>query len=233
VAARNSKTIAIDGPAAAGKTTVGRKVAQRLGCRYLDTGLMYRAVTLLALQQSVAIGDEPALAHLARVTEFTLPPGPEEFLVVNGQPMLKELRTSDVDAAVSEVSAHPGVRQVLVQRQRELARDGCIVMVGRDIGTVVLPDADAKFWVTASARTRAVRRNLERSSSHEDDDIMVEMEQIIARDAHDSERPVSPLRQAGDAIVLETDDLSPDEVADVALQVIEDTSRFRSQESLA
>jgi cytidylate kinase len=204
-----SFSVAIDGPAAAGKSTVGRAVAEALGCRYLDTGLMYRAVTLLGHRNGIDPANGEALTRLAERTRFDLAPDSDDFLVVNGVPMRDELRTPAVDAAVSAVSAHPELRHVLVGHQRQLAASGCIVMVGRDIGTVVLPDAPVKIWVTASARTRAERRNRERADPHDERAIEREMRRIEERDRIDSTRPVSPLRQADDAIVVETDDETP------------------------
>jgi CMP/dCMP kinase len=225
--------IAIDGPAAAGKSTVGRGVAQRLQCRYLDTGLMYRAITYLALQEGLSPDDGPALARLARSVTFQLPGGVQESLVVNGSLLKDELRTPDVDEAVSAVSAHPEVRSVLVECQREMARQRCIVMVGRDIGTVVLPRAGAKLWVTASPRTRALRRNREHLSTNDGSTLEDELQRIKERDLRDSSRPVSPLRQADDAIVLETDDLDAEEAVDRAISLIKQRLESCSQQSLA
>jgi cytidylate kinase len=225
--------IAIDGPAAAGKSTVGRGVARRLDCRYLDTGLMYRAITYLALQAGLSVDDGAALARLARTATFQLPEGVQESLVVNGTPLRDELRARRVDEAVSAVSVYPEVRKVLVECQREMARKHCIVMVGRDIGTVVLPHADAKLWVTASPRTRALRRNREHLSMDDGPTLENELRRISERDLRDSTRPVSPLRQADDAIVLETDDLDAEEAVDLAVNLIMQRLESRSQHPLA
>lgn len=222
MAKRSSPVIALDGPAGAGKSTVGRALADALGLRYLDTGLMYRAITALAHRQGVSPADGTMLARIARETQFDLTPGSADSLLVNGQEVGDEVRTPGVDADVSAVSAHSELRQVLVERQRELARRGGIVMVGRDIGTIVLPRADVKLWVTASARTRAVRRNLERAEPHDDAAVEREMARIEARDERDSSRRVSPLRKADDAIVVETDALTPREAAALALARIRD-----------
>lgn len=225
--------IAIDGPAAAGKSTVGRGVARRLDCRYLDTGLMYRAITYLALRAGISVHDGASLARLARTATFQLPEGVQESLVVNGTALRDELRTPRVDEAVSAVSGYPDVRKVLVECQREMARKHCIVMVGRDIGTVVLPHADAKLWVTASPRTRALRRNREHLSMADGPTLEYELRRISERDLRDSTRPVSPLRQADDAIVLETDDLDAEEAVDLAVNLITQRLKSRSQQPLA
>jgi cytidylate kinase len=219
--------VAIDGPAAAGKSTIGRQLAQRLGCRYLDTGLMYRAVTLLAVQRGVDAGDGPGLSQIATQTSFDVFPTADDRLIIDGTPMRDELRTPVVDAGVSAVSAHPEVRRVLVEHQRSLARHGCIVMVGRDIGTVVLPDAPVKLWVTASPRTRAERRNHERSEPHDERSIQLEMARIIERDRIDSTRAASPLRQADDAIVVKTDGETPEQTVHRAVELVERRLRDR------
>jgi cytidylate kinase len=228
MSAKQKPTIAIDGPAAAGKSTVGKGVAEALGLRYLDTGLMYRVVTYLGLAEHIHPSDAAALAELARSLRFGPVRDLEEGLPVNGRRMSTELRTPEVEASVSAVSAHPEVREVLVESQREMARDGAIVMVGRDIGTVVLPHADAKLWVTASPQTRASRRQQERTEAHDSWHMEAELARIRARDSRDSEREVSPLRQADDAIVLETDGLTPTETVQRAVALIK--TGLRSKE---
>ncbi|MBC7225542.1 MAG: (d)CMP kinase, partial [Anaerolineae bacterium] len=162
-------TIAIDGPAASGKSTIGGLLAKELGYLYLDTGVMYRAVTLEALRAGVDIADEEAVVALAhRLRIEVLPPGPEHrdgrpyTVLADGRDVTWEIRTPEVDAAVSPVSAYPGVREVLTEAQRQIGRRGRVVMVGRDIGTVVLPDADLKIYLDASPEERARRRYLER-----------------------------------------------------------------------
>ena len=200
--------IAIDGPATSGKSTVGKGLSERLRCSYLDTGLMYRAITLLALEQNLSPDSEGDVLDLARSVTFTLAPASHDAIVVNQRLVGRELRTPRVDAHVSAVSAHPGVREVLVKRQRELADGRCIVMVGRDIGTVVMPDAPVKLWVTASSMERARRRFDERldAANRSVDDVRAEIE---ARDRRDTGREVSPLRRAEDAVTLATDAISP------------------------
>jgi cytidylate kinase len=226
---RQEPSIAIDGPAAAGKSTVGRGVAEALGFRYLDTGLMYRAVTFLGLARHIDTADGAALAELASSLQFGPVRDLEDGLLVNGKRMKAELRTPDVEASVSAVSANPEVRRVLVERQREMARDGGIVMVGRDIGTVVLPQAEAKLWVTASPQTRAGRRRQERSGAQDRGPLETELARIRARDTHDSERAASPLRQADDAIVLETDGLTRTETVQRAVALIKNGLRTKER----
>lgn len=212
-------SIAIDGPAGAGKSTVGRGLAEALDCPYLDTGLMYRAVTLRALQQGVALSDAHRLQEIARSLRFRLEDGSRSGLVVDDERAGGELRTPEVDASVSEVSAHPEVRQVMVARQREMASGRSVVMVGRDIGTVVLPDAPVKLWVTASEEERARRRQAEHLAASIETPEQV-LAEIRARDSYDSGRSVSPLRQAPDAVVIETDKLTPDEALERALDAV-------------
>ncbi|HZU14944.1 MAG TPA: (d)CMP kinase [Chloroflexota bacterium] len=209
--------IAIDGPGGAGKSTVGRGVAQALGCPYLDTGLMYRAITALALRRGIPPWDEASLASLARATTFDLA---GDVLLVNGRAAGSELRSPDVEARVSEVSAHPGVRAVLARRQREIAASTCLVMVGRDIGTVILPGAEVKLWVTAAPEIRARRRLAERGG--QDEELAEVARQLAARDKLDAEKPISPMVPAPDAIVIDTGLLSPDEAVRVALHAVED-----------
>jgi CMP/dCMP kinase len=195
--------VAIDGPAGSGKSTVGRVLARELGCTFLDTGLMYRAVTLLALERGIRLRDAQDLANLADSMKFEILGGAEPGLRFEGRNAEASLHSPAVDAAVSEVSAHGAVRAALVERQRQLANARCIVMVGRDIGTVVLPDADVKLWVTASAPVRARRRLAQegRSSALSLEDTL---KGIVSRDLMDQGRPISPLKPARDAVPIDT-----------------------------
>jgi cytidylate kinase len=208
--------VAIDGPSASGKSTVGRALAQAMGWPFLDTGLMYRAVALRALQSGVDVADAAALAEIARDLTFDLMP---DGLRIDGSPAGPELHSPAVDVAVSPVSAHPEVRELLVRRQRELAGNSGIVMAGRDIGTVVLPYAPVKLWITASEEERARRRGMERSTSS-DGDRSTEAARLNRRDRQDSGRAASPLRQADDAIAMHTDGLLPGEVVDRAVELV-------------
>lgn len=216
LAARAS--IAIDGPAGSGKSTVGKGMGESLGVPAVDTGLMYRAVTLQALRNDVDPADGAAVADLARAMQFDLGAA-ETPLLVGGAPPGNALRSPEVDAHVSAVSAHPEVRRILVERQRELAARGAVVMIGRDIGTVVLPSADVKLWVTASPETRARRRMAEGLASG-----TIALDEVLAallrRDRLDSTRPVSPLIRADDAIVVETDGTTPAEAVQRALLAV-------------
>lgn len=214
---RYAVQIAIDGPAAAGKSTVGAALAAALNCRYLDTGLMYRALTWLALERHMVAAGDGELAGLARQMTFSLSPDQADVLCLNGERLGDELRASRIDLMVSRVASYPSVRAVLVEQQRRLAAEGCIVMVGRDIGTVVLPAARVKLWISASAEERAARRMREGLS---DGGMADELARIRARDATDIGRTVSPLRQADDAIVIETDRMSQDEVLTAASEAV-------------
>jgi cytidylate kinase len=213
--------IAIDGPGASGKSVVGAKVAERLGYRFLDTGAMYRAITWLALRRGVAVSDEAQLASLAGAAsvEVETSPGGETRVIVDGLDATPHVRDAAVEANVSLVSRVPGVRSALVRLQRELAREGNIVMAGRDIGSVVLPDADVKVYLDASREVRAYRRaeQVRRSGGQPDvDEIRADLER---RDGIDSTRTASPLTAAPDAVIISTDDKSIEEVVERVLSL--------------
>ena len=209
--------IAIDGPAGAGKSTVARAVARELGLAFLDTGAMYRAVTLVALRRGVALGDEEACARLAGETRLDF--DPESRILIDGEPGEPTIRGQEVTAAVSEVSAHAAVRRAVVARQRELASGGPgVVAEGRDTATVVFPDADHKFFLIATARERARRRAAELGQPEREDEIRRAIE---ARDAHDTERAHSPLKMADGARVIDTEGLEPDEVVARILEAVD------------
>ena len=195
--------IAIDGPAGAGKSTVAKRVAERLGFRYLDTGAMYRALALLAVEQDVSRDDGEALADLARANPATVEPG---HVLVGERDVTKEIRTVEIDRVVSSVARHPEVREVLRARQRALAVDGDAVMEGRDIGTVVCPDAEVKVFLTADTAERARRRTDDRPGLGVDA-LATDLE---ARDARDA----GQMRAADDAEEIDTTNLSIEEVVD-------------------
>jgi cytidylate kinase len=201
--------VAIDGPAGAGKSTVARAVADELGYSYLDTGALYRAVALAALSRGIDPGDEPALAAVARDLEISLTDG---RVSLAGEDVTDRVRAPDVTAVVSTVAAHPRVRAALLERQRALARAGDVVMEGRDIGTTVLPDADVKIFLTASELERARRRAEQQGFPTDDESIAQLKESIAERDVADATRDVSPLTHAADANLLDTSDLTIDEV---------------------
>lgn len=209
--------IAIDGPAASGKSTIGKRLAEHLGYLFFDTGVMYRAITWIALQRAVNIGDDAAVTRLAEetiveVASASKPDGRGCDVLVDGQDITWETRRPEVDANVSIVSAYAGVRRALSQQQRRIGQRGCIVMVGRDIGTVVLPEADLKIYLDASAEERARRRFDEIVARGEQADFDEILLKVRERDRIDSTRAVAPLRPAEDAIILDSDHLSADEV---------------------
>jgi len=217
--------IAIDGPAASGKSTIGLRLANALGYLFFDTGVMYRAVTWLALERGIDIHDEAALTTLAEdaqidVAPASKPDGRACDVLVDGQDITWETRTRRVDENVSLISAYAGVRRALSQQQRRIGQRGRIVMVGRDIGTVVLPDADLKIYLDATAEERARRRYDEittRGGKPNYDEIL---KRVIERDRIDSTRDVAPLKAAEDAVVLDSDQLNADEVFERVLALV-------------
>ncbi|MFN3974296.1 MAG: (d)CMP kinase [Dehalococcoidia bacterium] len=218
------RVIAIDGPVAAGKTAVGKALAQRLGWRFLDTGAMYRAVAWAALQRGISPDDTQALTTLAVSLQIHLANGPDPHWLVDGQDVTRELRSPQVEAIVSQVSAVPGVRQAMVARQRAIAQGGNIVVAGRDIGTVVLPDAPLKVFLLASLETRARRRWLEiQTAGNSTPPTLEEVRRTLEeRDQRDSSRPLSPLRPAPDAVLLDTDPYTIEEVVQRILALLAD-----------
>ena len=205
--------IAIDGPAGAGKSTVAKLIADRLGYLYIDTGAMYRAVALLALEQGVAFDDAEGLTELIRGNEISLEPAASGCRVlINGKDVSRDIRLPEVGNAASPVSAVAEVRSLLVAMQQELAARRPVVMDGRDIGTVVLPDAACKIFLTASPRVRALRRAKELQQKGLTADIDQVEREIRERDERDSTRAASPLRQAEDAVLVDSSDMSIEEV---------------------
>jgi cytidylate kinase len=220
------RTVAIDGPAGAGKSTIGALVAERLGYLYLDTGAMYRAVALAALRRGIDPDDAERLAKLARQIRIAIGPatvrdGRAYSVLLDGADVTWAIRDANVDRIVSQVARIPPVRDAMVEQQREMASRGRIVMVGRDIGTVVLPDAERKVFLTASAAERARRREEELAARGEKRTRPELLAEILRRDELDSKRAVAPLRAAEDAIVVETDGLSVREALERVLQVID------------
>jgi cytidylate kinase len=201
------RRIAIDGPSGAGKSTVGHALAQRIGATFVDTGLMYRALTLAALRQGIDIEDPGALGRLATSVEIDVErPGPEhpdrlETVLLDGRDVTDAVRLPEVDRAVSGVSRHATVRDAMLEVQRAAAKRGDTVMVGRDIGTVVLPDATLKVFIEAAPDVRAARRAAEMGAADRYDEYLAE---ILRRDAADSGRDIAPLRQAEGALVVDT-----------------------------
>ena len=211
--------IAIDGPAASGKSTLGLRLANALGYLFFDTGVMYRAVTWLALDHDINLLDEAAITALAEKTQIEIAPASKSDgracdVRVAGKDITWEMRLPEVDANVSVVSAYRGVREALSQQQRRIGQRGRVVMVGRDIGTVVLPEADLKIYLDASAEERAQRRYDEIIARGETADYKDILAKVIERDRIDSTRDVAPLKAAEDAVVLDSDNLTADEVFD-------------------
>lgn len=217
--------IAIDGPAASGKTTIGRLLAERLDYLLLDTGSMYRAVTLAALRQGVNMGDETAVTHLAKSITIDIKPAAGEkdgrlsTTLLNGQDVTWALRGPKVDAHVSQVASYAPVRQEMVRQQRTFGQRGHVVMVGRDIGTVVMPNAPLKLYVTASAEERARRRWQERQKQGHNGSYDAILADVRRRDAIDGSRQHSPMRPADDALIIDTTDRSPEEIVAEIVQV--------------
>lgn len=214
--------VAIDGPAGSGKSSVARAVAGRLGLVNLNTGATYRAVALVALREGVDLADGAALATLGRGTNLTA-----DGVSYAGEPIPEDaLRTPEVSAAASKVSAHPELREVLVERQRAAASDaraaGGAVVEGRDIGTVVLPEAELKVFLSASPEERARRRALQ---TGREDELERISEAMQTRDRRDSEREASPLKSAPDAVVIDTTGLSLEEVVSRVVELAEERRR--------
>ncbi len=218
---KNGLVIAIDGPSGAGKSTTARRLAERLGYLYIDTGAMYRAVGWKAARERIDPADEEGLAALCGRTTVTLDSrGPSLRVFVDGTDVSQAIRTPEMGNQASSVSKSPSVRARLLELQRALGRDGGVVMDGRDIGTVVFPDADVKFFLDASAEERGRRRWRELT----DKGIKVDQERITQeirdRDRQDSSRVLAPLRRADDARVIDSTALTADEVLDRMLDAI-------------
>ncbi len=222
--------IAIDGPAGAGKSTVGEQLARKLGYLYIDTGAMYRAVAWLALREGVSVDDGPALAALAERAEIAIhhphiEDGRQYTVTVDGQDVTWEIRSTAVTRAVPPVSAHPELRAILIARQREMAHQRAgIVMVGRDIGAVVLPDAELKIYLTASVEERARRRYVElEERMGQDNPALPPFEEVLADIRRRDEIDKDNSRPAHDAIVIMSDNLTVPQVLEVIESLLEVT----------
>jgi cytidylate kinase len=218
--------VAVDGPSGAGKSTAARALARRLGYVFVDTGAMYRALTLKAIRQGIDSGDEARLAELLSGTRIELLDAGTRVLL-DGVDVTSEIRTPEVSTATSLVSAHAAVRRAMVIRQQDLGRSGGIVMDGRDIGSTVFPDAEVKFFVDAEAAARAGRRYRELISAGVDADPAVIERETRERDYTDSTRTDSPLARAADAVHLDTTLLSPEDVVERMLETVEARSPVR------
>lgn len=222
---KNSLTIAIDGPASSGKSTVAKKIATDLNLIYVDTGAMYRAITYKALSNHVNIKDELALLNLLHNTEISFEKAEEgQRVFLDGEEVTDDIRQNNVTNTVSVVAAHAKVRSELVKRQQEMAKNNGVVMDGRDIGTVVLPDSDLKIFLVASVRERAERRHKENKSKGIFSDLEQLKKDIAERDYKDSTRDTSPLKQADDAVRIDTTKLTIDEVVESIKKLINSKS---------
>lgn len=213
--------IAIDGPASSGKSTVAKLLAKEFSLLYIDTGAMYRALTYAALENNIPIDEEDQLAKLLEKIDIKLKKRNDHQLVfLDGKNITEEIRKNNVTNNVSMVSSFEKVRKKLVSQQRKISKDAGVVMDGRDIGTVVLPKADIKFFLVASAEERAARRHLENKEKGIQSNLTKLKEEIRLRDEFDSTREVSPLKQAEDAIRLDTTSLSIEEVVNKCKNII-------------
>lgn len=216
-------TVAIDGPAGAGKSSVAKMVANRLHYLYIDTGAMYRAFTWAMLKNHIDLADTEAVQELTDTIQIRLEPAAAYCRVYVGDTEVTEdIRTADVSSHVSPVAALAVVRTKLVKLQRDMAASGGVILDGRDIGTVVLPDADLKIFLTASVEARARRRYLELQAKGSTDTLEAIAASIAARDDMDSHRAVSPLKQAEDAILVDNSHLDLQETADLICRLIEE-----------
>jgi cytidylate kinase len=208
--------IAIDGGAATGKSAVGRRVADKLGLPFVDSGLMYRAVTRLAAERGIDAGDSEAVAEIARSVDLRID---GERIWADGADLSEGIYDADQSDALPRVSAIPGVREALVAQQRRLGEGG-VVMAGRDIGTVVFPGADHKFFLTASLGEKVRRRAAQYEKRGEPVDREGMRHEVEARDRVDTQRAVAPLRPAADAVIIETDNLDVDQVVDLIIRQV-------------
>jgi cytidylate kinase len=220
--------IAIDGPSAAGKSTIADLLAKKLGYIHLDTGAMYRCVALKAKRMGIALDDEKNLCSMLSRTDIAMTPEGNVFL--DGEDVSSRIREEDISMAASDVSKQAQVRADLVKRQQEMAQAKGFIMDGRDIGTVVLTDAGVKIFLTASAHARAERRYLQNKAKGIPSDLKTIEEEIEKRDYQDSHRKNSPLRQAADAVRIDSSDLSIEQVADRILKIAEPVIRGEVQQ---
>lgn len=212
--------IAIDGPAGAGKSTIAKRVAKELSCVYVDTGAMYRAMALYLLRREVNRENPEEIGNICQEAEISIEyKNGEQLVLLNGENVNSYLRTEEVGNMASVSSANPKVREKLLDLQRKLAASMSVVMDGRDIGTTILPGADVKIYLTASSLTRAKRRYLELQEKGESCDLEKIREDIEERDRRDMNREISPLKQAQDAVLVDSSDMTIDEVVKRILQI--------------
>ncbi len=221
-----SMNIAIDGPAGAGKSTIAKKLAEKLGFLYVDTGAMYRAMAYYFLRQGIAAEDEEAIAKACPHMDVTIAyEGGEQQVILNGENVNGVIRTEEVGNMASAVSVYPAVRTKLVELQQGLAKQSDVIMDGRDIGTCVLPEAQVKVYLTASAATRAKRRYDELTAKGVPCDLEEIQRDITDRDYRDMHRETSPLKQAEDAVLVDSSEMDIEEVVDAILGICEKVKR--------
>lgn len=213
--------IAIDGPAASGKSSVAKLLARRLNYLYIDTGAMYRAITLIALRSHVDLNDQQAITKLLLDCDIQVG---KEFIYLNGEDVTSAIRSNPVTENVSLISSYPKVREAMMIKQREIGKDGGVVMDGRDIGTYVFPNADIKIYQTADAQTRALRRYQENKIHGRDMTLDEVLQDIIRRDKYDSTREYAPLKKANDATLIDTTSLSAEDVVAKILDLVRNKS---------
>jgi len=221
------KSITIDGPAASGKSTLGIKLARHFGYLFFDTGVMYRAVTLAALERDIPVDDEQACTALAEQVDIDIAAASQDDgrmndVLVDGEDKTWGIRQPEVEAHVSVVAAYPGVRKALTAQQRRIGLRGQVVLVGRDTGTVVLPEAPVKVYLDASVEERARRRYRESSGRNGDVTYQSILESMQLRDQIDSQRDVAPLRPAEDAIIIDSDDKDAEQIFEIAKLIAEE-----------
>ena len=215
----NGLVVAIDGPSGAGKSTAGRALAAQLGYTYIDTGAMYRALALKASRAGVSLDSEEALAALVRASSIQLTDGGRRVLL-DTYDVTGDIRSREISLASSLVSVHPGVRTEMVARQREMGKDGGVVLDGRDIGTAVFPDAEIKVFLVADPAERARRRLAERGAAGDGVSVGAEARELVRRDERDASREVAPLARASDAVLLDTTALGFDEQVRAILDLV-------------
>lgn len=213
--------IALDGPSGAGKSTVAKALAKRLDIIYLDTGAMYRSLAYVAVKHGIDVNDEDAVKPMLDNLDMKIITGDSQQIIVNGENVTPFIREHYVSKAASDISALTSVRIKLVELQREIAKNDCVVLDGRDIGTYVLPDAKYKFFITATPEVRAKRRFEELKAKGDAPSYEKVLEDIKVRDYNDSHRAFAPLKQADDAVLVDTTNMSIDEVIDFVLNKME------------
>ncbi len=215
--------IAVDGPAGAGKSTVSKLLANKLSFSYLDTGAMYRAITYLVLKNNININNHNNIGEIAKKSNILFVPPEEDgisHIIINGEDVTNKIRTSIIDKNVSKIAQIQEVRENMVMIQRQIANEGNIIIDGRDIGSKVLPNADIKFFITASLEERAKRRYLEIEKSGINPDLVKVKEKIASRDKTDSEREISPLIRVDDAIIIDTTNLSIEDTVKRMIDIV-------------